>query len=252
MTVTIARTLDDACAALAADPEALVLAGGTDLMVEVNRGDRSIGNVVAIDRVRELRGWTREGDVLRIGAGMPYAEMADPEFAALVPALIALDAVVELRSSDGGRHLPLDEFVVGVKANALDPGELITAVRVPVLDGPQEFLKVGPRNAMVISVASVALVVDPSGRAVRVGLGSVGPVPLRATEAEVLIAARIDWEGDGPLAAVDVDRFGDLVADAARPIDDHRGTAAYRRHAIGVMARRALVRAFGAAEGEAA
>ncbi len=287
MTVTIAHTLDDACAALAADPEALVLAGGTDLMVEVNRGDRSIGNVVAIDRVRELRGWTREGDVLRIGAGMTYAEMADPEFAAIVPALVqaartigspqiratgtiggnvataspagdmlpvlvALDAVVELRSSDGGRHLPLDEFVVGVKANALDPGELITAVRVPVLDGPQEFLKVGPRNAMVISVASVALVVDPSGRTVRVGLGSVGPVPLRATEAEVLVAARIDWEGGGPLAAVDVDRFGDLVADAARPIDDHRGTAAYRRHAIGVMARRALVRAFGAVEGEAA
>ena len=88
MTVTIAHTLDDACAALAADPEALVLAGGTDLMVEVNRGDRSIGNVVAIDRVRELRGWTREGDVLRIGAGMTYAEMADPEFAAIVPALV--------------------------------------------------------------------------------------------------------------------------------------------------------------------
>ncbi|MGZ0185865.1 MAG: FAD binding domain-containing protein, partial [Acidimicrobiales bacterium] len=85
--MTIALTLDDACAALAADPTATVLAGGTDLMVQVNRGDLSIGNVVAIDRVPELRGWTREGDVLRIGAGMTYAEMADPGFGALAPAL---------------------------------------------------------------------------------------------------------------------------------------------------------------------
>lgn len=285
--MTIALTLDDACAALAADPTATVLAGGTDLMVQVNRGDHSIGNVVAIDRVPELRGWTCEGDVLRIGAGMTYADMADPGFGALAPALgqaartvgspqiratgtiggnlataspagdmlpvlVALDAVVELRSSDGERHLPLDEFVVGVKANALSAGELIVAVRAPVLHGPQEFMKVGPRNAMVISVASLALVVDPSGRTVRVGLGSVAPVPLRATEAEAMIGGRIDWEGGRPPTAGDVDRFGQLVADATRPIDDHRGTAAYRRHVVGVMARRALVRAFGMVGEEAA
>ena len=285
--MTIALTLDDACAALAADPTATVLAGGTDLMVQVNRGDHSIGNVVVIDRVPELRGWTHEGDVLRIGAGMTYVDMADPGFGALAPALgqaartvgspqiratgtiggnlataspagdmlpvlVALDAVVELRSSDGERHLPLDEFVVGVKANALSAGELIVAVRVPVLHGHQEFMKVGPRNAMVISVASLALVVDPSGRTVRVGLGSVAPVPLRATEAEVMIGGRIDWEGGRPPTAGDADRFGQLVADAARPIDDHRGTAAYRRHVVGVMARRALVRASGMVGEEAA
>ena len=149
-----------------------------------------------------------------------------------------------MRSVDGTRRLALDEFVVGVKANALVPGELIVAIRVPVLDGPQEFLKVGTRNAMVIAVTSLALVVDQPGRTVRVALGSVAPVPVRAVEAEVLAAERLDFDG---LTAPDtdlVDRFADLVADAARPIDDHRSSAAYRRHAVGVLARRALARAF--------
>ena len=280
VTVTIARTLNAACAALAADPGALVLAGGTDLMVEVNRGGRTVGDVVVIDRVPELQGWDREGDVLRLGASLTYAEMADPALASLVPALAqaartvgspqiraagtiggnlataspagdtlpvlaALDAEVEIRSHQGHRTVPLDEFVIGVKANDLAPGALIAAVRVPVLDGPQEFLKVGPRNAMVISVASLALVVDRVGRTVRVGLGSVAPVPLRAIEAEVMIAARLDWAGGRSPTIHDVERFAELVADATRPIDDHRGSADYRRHSVGVLARRALVRAFG-------
>ena len=280
VTVTIARTLNAACAALAADPGALVLAGGTDLMVEVNRGGRTVGDVVVIDRVPELQGWDREGDMLRLGASLTYAEMADPALASLVPALAqaartvgspqiraagtiggnlataspagdtlpvlaALDAEVEIRSHQGHRTVPLDEFVIGVKANDLAPGELIAAVRVPVLDGPQEFLKVGPRNAMVISVASLALVVDRVGRTVRVGLGSVAPVPLRAIEAEVMIAARLDWVGGRSPTIHDVERFAELVADATRPIDDHRGSADYRRHSVGVLARRALVRAFG-------
>ena len=279
VTVTIARTLNAACAALAADPGALVLAGGTDLMVEVNRGGRTVGDVVVIDRVPELQGWDREGDVLRLGASLTYAEMADPALASLVPALAqaartvgspqiraagtiggnlataspagdtlpvlaALDAEVEIRSHQGHRTVPLDEFVIGVKANDLAPGELIAAVRVPVLDGPQEFLKVGPRNAMVISVASLALVVDRVGRTVRVGLGSVAPVPLRAIEAEVMIAARLDWVGGRSPTIHDVERFAELVADATRPIDDHRGSADYRRHSVGVLARRALGRAF--------
>jgi len=283
VTVTIATSIDDACAALDADPEALVIAGGTDLMVEVNRGTRAVGNVVAVDRVPELQGWSLEGDrsnVLRLGAGTTCADLAEPSLAKLVPALAqaartvgspqirnaatlggnlataspagdmlpvlaALDAEVEIRSHQGHRTVPVDEFVIGVKANDLAPGELIAAVRVPVLDGPQEFLKVGPRNAMVISVASLALVVDRVGRTVRVGLGSVAPVPLRAIEAEVMIAACLDWVGGRSPTIHDVERFAELVADATRPIDDHRGSADYRRHSVGVLARRALVRAFG-------
>ena len=280
MPVTIATSIDDACASLDAHPGALVLAGGTDLMVEVNRGVRRIDHVVAVDRIPELRGWSLEGDnVLRLGAGTTCADLAEPALSALVPALAqaartvgspqirnaatlggnlataspagdtlpvlaALDAGVELRSTDGTRRLPLDEFVTGVKANALNPGELITAIRVPVLDGPQEFLKVGTRNAMVIAVTSLALVVDRPGRTVRVALGSVAPVPLRATEAEVLVAERLDFENLTVPAPELVNRFAALVADAARPIDDHRSSAAYRTHAVGVLARRAILRAF--------
>ena len=282
MPVTIATSIDDACASLAAHPDALVLAGGTDLMVEVNRGVRTIGHVVAVDRIPELRGWSLEGDradVLRLGAGTTCTDLAEPALASLVPALAqaartvgspqirnaatlggnlataspagdtlpvlaALDAEIELQSAGGARRLPLDEFVTGVKANALIPGELITAIRVPVLDGPQEFLKVGTRNAMVIAVTSLALVVDRPGRNVRVALGSVAPVPLRAVEAEVLVAERLDFENMASPDSDLVDRFADLVADAARPIDDHRSSAAYRRHAVRVLARRAILRAF--------
>ena len=282
MPVTIATSIDEACASLAAHPDALVLAGGTDLMVEVNRGVRTIGHVVAVDRIPELRGWSLEGDradVLRLGAGTTCTDLAEPALASLVPALAqaartvgspqirntatlggnlataspagdtlpvlaALDAEIELQSAGGARRLPLDEFVTGVKANALIPGELITVIRVPVLEGPQEFLKVGTRNAMVIAVTSLALVVDRPGRNVRVALGSVAPVPLRAVEAEVLVAERLDFENMASPDSDLVDRFADLVADAARPIDDHRSSAAYRRHAVRVLARRAILRAF--------
>ena len=122
---------------------------------------------------------------------------------------------------------------------------MIEAIRVPVATGPQEFLKVGIRNAMVISVVSLAMVVDLSARQVRVGLGAVSPAPERATEAEEFINGLINWDGPTLPEAATVDRFADLVVTAASPIDDHRGSAAYRRHALGVLARRALIRCFG-------
>ena len=280
--MTIATSLEDACCALASHPDALVLAGGTDLMVAVNRGDLPVHHVVAIGRVTELRGWRREGDHVRLGAALTYTDLLQPDLAVLqpalaqaarsvgspqirntgtlggnvatgspagdtIPVLAALDAVLELRSASGTREMRLDEFVTGVKRTALEGGELIEAIRVPVLDGPQEFCKVGTRNAMVISVVSLALVVDRSGRTVRVGLGSVAPAPLRATEAEAYIGGHLDWDGGRPPSAEVVDRFTELVVGATSPIDDHRGSARYRRHAVGVLAGRALARAVGAA-----
>ena len=280
--MTIATSLEDACSALASHPDALVLAGGTDLMVAVNRGDLPVDHVVAIGRVPELRGWRREGDHVRLGAALTYTDLLQPDLAVLqpalaqaarsvgspqirntgtlggnvatgspagdtIPVLAALDAVLELRSASGTREMRLDEFVTGVKRTALEGGELIEAIRVPVLDGPQEFCKVGTRNAMVISVVSLALVVDRSGRTVRVGLGSVAPAPLRAAEAEAYIGGHLDWDGGRPPSAEVVDRFTELVVGATSPIDDHRGSARYRRHAVGVLAGRALARAVGAA-----
>jgi len=144
--------------------------------------------------------------------------------------------------------VPVREFFTGPKQTVLRPGELIVATRVPIRRGPQDYLKVGVRNAMVIAVASLAIAVDLDARTVGIGLGSVGPTPLAADEATSWLADRVEWGDSGITAArADVDRFAALVADAARAIDDHRSTADYRGHAIGVLARRAVRRASGAA-----
>ena len=264
MTVRVATSLADACAALAEDPDAEVLAGGTDFMVEVNHGRRRPSAVVAIARVPELAGWDRDGDQVRLGAALTYTDLGRPDLAALAPALadaartvgspqvrnagtlggnlgtaspagdllpvlVALDATVHLRSVAGARDLPVTDFLTGVKQTALAPGELIEAVTIPVARGPQHYLKVGTRNAMVIAVVSLALVVDTGAGAVAVGLGSVGPTPLRVT-------ATVEEATDPGFPA--------RVAEAARPIDDHRSSAAYRRHAVAVLAERAVRRAF--------
>jgi CO/xanthine dehydrogenase FAD-binding subunit len=280
--VVLPRSIEETLAALQEAPDATILAGGTDLMVAVNAGTHRPDSVVSLARVSELRDWRRDGDDVVIGACVTYTEMEHGELAALLPALCqaartvgspqirnaatiggnlgtaspagdtlpvlaALDAVVEIRGPAGTRSVPVLEFVTGVKETVLAPGELVTAVRLPVLRGPQEFLKVGTRNAMVISVVMAALVVDLDGRTVRLGLGSVAPVPVRAREAETYVAGLVDWDAaDGSARigdAADFERFGELAAAATAPIDDHRSTAAYRRHAVAVCARRALERA---------
>jgi CO/xanthine dehydrogenase FAD-binding subunit len=275
--LVVPRSLDRALRALDDDPGATVLAGGTDLMVAVNAGRQLPTSVVSLTRVPELNGWRRDGDQVVLGACVTYADMERGELATLVPALAqaartigspqiraaatlggniataspagdtlpvlaALDAVVEVASVHGVRRVPLDELVVGVKKTSLRPGEIVTAVRVPLLRGGQEFLKVGTRNVMVISVAIVAVVVDLDGRNVRAGLGSVSPVPLRAREAEEYVAAHVDWSRAAVSGPEVVGRFGALCAAATAPIDDHRSTAAYRRLAVAVCAGRALSR----------
>ncbi len=268
MTVAVPTDLASALAALEAEPDALVLAGGTDVMVGVNAGRQRFESVVALRRVTELRSLTTDADALRIGAGVTYTRLLEPDVAGAAPALahaartvgspqirnagtiggnlgtaspagdtlpvlVALGATVELASATGRRTVPVDEFITGAKRNALAPGELIVAVHVPVVRGGQEYRKVGVRNAMVIAVASVALAVDIDARTVRVAMGSAGPVPLRAPEAEAFAEAHF---GDASVS----DDFGRMVAAAARPIDDHRSTAGYRRHAVGVLAARCL------------
>jgi len=156
------------------------------------------------------------------------------------PPLLASDAVVEVASVRGTRQIPVTEFFTGVKRSLLAPDELIAAFRIPPADGPQQFAKVGTRNAMVIAVCSFALALHPSAGAVGTGIGSAAPTPRRATEAEEFLAGELLWESRLPLSDAVVDRFGELVASAADPIDDVRGTADYRRHALAVMARRTL------------
>ena len=248
-------------------------------MVEVNAGHRRPATVVALDRIAELKGWRWAGDTLWLGAGLTYTEMLDPALARLIPALTqaartvgspqirnagtlggnlgtaspagdtlpvlaALDAIVELHGPAGRRDVRIQDFVIGPKHTSLDARELVVGVRVPVLRGHQEFRKVGVRNAMVIAVASMAFAADEQSRSVRCALGAVGPVPLRATDAEQWLASRIDWDHRVNASPGDLERFGHLVTQASRAIDDHRGTAAYRTHAVGVLARRAAAHLF--------
>jgi CO/xanthine dehydrogenase FAD-binding subunit len=260
-------------------PGAHLLAGGTDLMVEVNFGHRRPPAVVALRRVEELRGYEVRDDEVVLRSGVTWTEVEHdlaevlPGLAAAartvgspqmrnagtvggnigtaspagdgLPVLGALDATVVLARRDGERRLPLAEVITGVKKTAIEPGEVIREVRVPRLDGPQQFLKVGTRNAMVISIVVCGLAVDRAGRSVRLGLGSVAPRPVRATAAEAFIADAIDW--DRLTAPADaVERFGELAREAADPISDQRGTAEFRRHAVGVVAARALRRSLSA------
>jgi len=293
--VTVLRPdcLTDALAALAGDPAPTVLAGGTDLMVEVNYGQQRVGDVLALRDLDELRAWRVEpgtraaADELVLGAATTYTALLGAELARLVPALaqaartvgspqirntgtvggnlatgspagdtlpvlVAQGARVELAASGGRRTLPVADLLRGPKMTALTPDELIVAVRVPLVRGPAEFLKVGVRNAMVIAVANCALAVDRDRRTLGCALGSVGPVPVRDRGVEAWVTDRLDWDGGTPPDPRLLDEFGQRMAAACRPIDDHRATAAYRRHAAGVMARRALARAWAPGAGTGA
>jgi len=280
MSVIIPTSLHSALQALADSPEATVLAGGTDLMVELNSGHRQVASVIAVSRVPELCSWSHDAvaGLLNIGAGISYDEIAREPIAQWVPALAqaartvgspqirhaatiggnlgtcspagdglpvlaALDAMIHLASLTGVRTLSFADFMVGPKRTARLPGELITGVTVPVVRGWQGYSKVGVRNAMVIAVASAALVADSDAGTVRVALGSAGPTILRCPEAEAFAAAHVDFAAGSAADSV-VDQFAGLVRTAARPIDDHRSSAAYRRHAVGVLAGRLLRRAF--------
>ncbi|MDQ6857729.1 MAG: FAD binding domain-containing protein [Chloroflexota bacterium] len=276
MNVEIARDLDSALAGLADLPEVDVINGGTDLMVEINFGRKRPAAVIAIDRIDELKRLSINGTV-RMGAGVTFATMlirdcgsvalreaartvgspqirnaatiggnvatSSPAGDAL-PVLAALDARVHLRSKRGTRIVPFSAFMTGPKKNVRARDELVTAVEWDDAGPAQVFMKVGTRNAMVIAVAGLALVVDRARKRVGIGLGSCGPTILRAAEAETFAAGLFDeagWRSFSPTDAACAE-LGAKVAAAARPIDDVRGTAAYRRHVLAVMGARALAR----------
>jgi CO/xanthine dehydrogenase FAD-binding subunit len=281
-------SLADALAAKAAYPGAVPIAGGTDVMVEINFDARRPEVLLDLNRVPELTSWARDDGLVRLGAGVTYTRLID-ELGGLLPGLamaartvgspqirnrgtvggnlgaaspagdchpvlLAAGAAVEAASVRGSRLIPAAEFFLGPKRNALAADELITAVLVPPARGPQQFAKIGTRNAMVIAVCAFALELRPPDGRVGTGIGSAGPTPLRAPAAEEFLAGALDELGLwGSAAALPDDvrrRFGELVAEAARPIDDVRGTAAYRRHALSVLARRTLAWAWNSYRGE--
>ncbi|TFV66020.1 UNVERIFIED_ORG: xanthine dehydrogenase family protein subunit M [Bacillus sp. AZ43] len=260
-------------------PDALPICGGTDVMVDLNFDRRRPGALLDLGRVPELREWSREDGAVRLGAAVPYARIIEDLGAELPglamaartvgspqirvrgtvggnlgsaspagdahPPLLAAGAVVEVESAARGvRLVPAADFYTGVKRNALAEDELIAAVRVPVATGPQQFSKVGTRNAMVIAVSAFACALHPEREAVGTGIGSAAPTPRRAPEAEEFLAGELGatglWQSRGELPESLARAFGERVAAAASPIDDVRGSAAYRRHSLSVMARRAV------------
>jgi CO/xanthine dehydrogenase FAD-binding subunit len=268
------QTWPEALAARAERPELVPIAGGTDVMVDINFDRRRPAGLLDLTRVGELATWSVEDGTLRIGAGLTYARV-ESELSGLAPGLsmasrtvgspqirnrgtvagnlgsaspagdahpplLATGAAVEVASVRGTRVVAAADFFTGPKRNALEPDELIRAVHVPVTGGPQQFAKIGTRNAMVIAVASFAVALHPGARRAGTGIGSAGPTPRSAAAAEALLAGELDWDGRAPLDEGVVRRFGELVAEAADPIDDVRGSAAYRRHALAVMAARTL------------
>ncbi len=277
------RTLEEALEIKTQAPEAVPLAGGTDLMVELNFDRRRPEAIVDLTQVAELRQWHRDDGELVIGSGMTYTRLLaelDGELPGLaiasrtigspqirnrgtmggnlgtasaagdaLPPLVAAGASIEVASQQGSRTLAIADFLVGAKRNALEPGELITGIRVPVARGPQQFSKIGTRNAMVIAVCSFALNLNPQAREVGTGIGSAGPVTVRAAAAEGFLQDALEegrlWESRAEIPDSASARFAELVAEAASPIDDVRGTASYRRRALTVMGRRTLAWAWG-------
>ena len=263
MEVHSPRSLDEALQLKASLPDARFVQGGTDVLVELNFDRSRPPSLINLNEVGELRGWRDEGETLVLGSGLTYAEAMQLPLAARLPALaeasrtvgspqirnrgtlggnlgtaspagdalpplLVESAEVELASTRGTRRVAVSDFLVGPKRNAADRDELITAVRMTPSGAPQTFMKVGPRNAMVIAVSSLAVVADRERGEVRASFGSCGPVA-------GLVTCPMD----------DAASLPELVAAAASPIDDVRGTAAYRRHTLRVMASRALERCLG-------
>lgn len=273
MPVFIPSSLDEATQLLSVNPGAHLLTGGTDMMVEVNFNHRHPETVIALRNIPEFQKWSIDtaSGLVHIGSSVPYATMERGELAEALPALAeaartvgspqiraagsiggnlgtcspagdslpvlsALDAVVHLQSESSHRSVPFAEFMVAPKKNSRLPNEIITGVSIPVTNGWQGYAKVGIRNAMVISVASVCLAIH-DGK-VRVALGSVGPTIIRCTKSEAWINS-VGLENVNQTIAQE---FGEHVRGESRPIDDHRSTAEYRRHAVGVLAARLLLR----------
>ena len=270
MTVFIPRSLQEATDVIAEHPDAHLLTGGTDLMVEVNFNHRRPEKVISLGKIEELHQVTINDDHVIIGAAVPYAQMEKGELGESLPALAeaartvgspqiraagslggnlgtcspagdslpvlsATNSIVHLTSAGGTRMVPFSEFMTGPKRNSRQPHEIITAVTIPRTSGWQGYAKVGTRNAMVISVASACVVFHDDE--LRIALGSVGPTIIRCTDTENWYQSLASKNATGVSLEI-----GSRASQESRPIDDHRSTADYRRHAIKVLAQRLFER----------
>jgi CO/xanthine dehydrogenase FAD-binding subunit len=280
MTVIVAKDLTTALAALREHEDARVIQGGTDLMVEINFNHVKPTTMISLRDIAALRTINQDQPgVLSIGSGVPYSIIEGEPVLSTIPALaqaartvgspqiraagslggnlgtcspagdtlpvmFALDAMIHLKTIDSNRVVSIHDFMTGVKRNIRQHDEIITSVDFPIINGWQGYSKVGVRNAMVISVASICLVADYDKSDVRIALGSVGPTIIRCRDTESWLKANHDLSTGASISPQVAEEFGIRAAAESSPIDDHRSTAQYRRHAISVLASRMLRKAY--------
>jgi aerobic carbon-monoxide dehydrogenase medium subunit len=269
------ESLDAAVGLLAgATGLARVLAGGTDLLVQLRSGVVEPDLVVDVKKIPEMRKISAENGGFRIGAAVSGAELGEhPEVkkqwpgvveaveligstqiqgratmvgnlcnaspaADSVPALIAAGARASVVGPDGRREIPVEEICVAPGRTSLAKGEIVVSILLPARPPRtgDAYLRFIPRTEMDIAVvgAGVSLSLDPAGvcRAARLALGAVAARPLLVPEgAAALVGTWVD--------EVALERLAEAASAACRPIDDKRGTIAYRIKVAGVLARRA-------------
>ena len=266
-------TLSEAVEARAERPELWPIAGGTDLMVDVNFGRTELAGVLDLTAVAEMKGIDRDDRWIRIGAAHPMADIADrlADVTALagavvtvgspqirsraslggnmataspagdsLPALLVHDAEVEVESATGSRRTSLADLLVSPGRTTLAEDELIVSVHMPRTAWRSRFAKVGTRNAMVIATCSVAVAVNTNTGAGRIAAGAVAPTARRLPRAETMLE-QLTWAETAPARAA-LDDLEDAVRADIAPIDDHRSTAAYRTHATATLVRRLVQR----------
>ena len=280
MAVIVAKELNTALAALREHHDARLIQGGTDLMVEINFNHVKPTTMISLRDVASLRSIRRDQPgTLSIGSGVPYSviegepvltdipalaqaarTVGSPQIRAAgslggnlgtcspagdtLPVMFALDAMIHLNTLDSTRVVSIHDFMTGVKRSVRQHDEIITSIDFPIINGWQGYSKVGVRNAMVISVASACLVADHENANVRIALGSVGPTIIRCREAEAWLKSSQDLSAGQSISLEVANEFGRRAAGESSPIDDHRSTAQYRRHAISVLASRLLRKAY--------
>jgi CO/xanthine dehydrogenase FAD-binding subunit len=238
------------------------IAGGTDLVVLMNRGIRPTEHFVDLSHIKELAAISRRNGTLELAGNVTFAQAGKLSVCCLAQAslsvggpgirelgtlagnlataspagdvstaLLALDAEVELSSVRGVRRLPLDRFFLGYRKTALAPDEMITKVRVPT-NYKTDWAKNGKRGAVNISIVAVAVAITPK-KEVRIALASVAPTPMRCYRAEELLTKN-------GLNTESIRQAAEIVRSEIKPITDHRASADYKVHLAGVMVRRLL------------
>ena len=280
MSVIVAKELTTALTALREHGDARLIQGGTDLMVEINFNHVKPTTMISLRDIKSLRMIrTDTPGIMSIGSGVPYSVIeGEPVLTAIpalaqaartvgspqiraagslggnlgtcspagdtLPVMFALDASIHLSTIDSSRVVSIHDFMTGVKRSVRQHDEIITAIDFPIINGWQGYSKVGVRNAMVISVASACLVADHENADVRIALGSVGPTIIRCRAAESWLKTTLDLSTRSAISLDVANEFGRRAAEESSPIDDHRSTAQYRRHAISVLASRLLRKAY--------